>query len=384
MRAYFCSACTQPHTNGDPDVNDFYTSTLCDLIAIPSQSSREEDVAAYIFDFLKAAGVDVEKDRDQNVTAVVGDGDDVLHINGHMDTVQPVDDWTRDPLKPTIEDGLVYGLGASDMKGGLTVMMDLARKVKPRVRTVFSFTVCEEGSGGGDKANGVRAVVGRWPGRWAITVEGSVRDGRVTLGLGTQGHSLSRVRVRGVSAHSSRPEMGRNAIHDAGTIVERVARLNETYQEVPIFADVVGRPSMATTLISGGTAGNIIPDRCELTISRRLAPGERVEQFQKELADLTEGTEAEYNAAGGDPAACVDVNGPLFQCARQTASGLLGYEAYSFPRGRTDLVIFAKHGMDVMNIGPGIMGQAHIADEYCRIEDMATVSRLLQRIIESL
>jgi len=78
------------------------------------------------------------------------------------------------------------------------------------------------------------------------------------------------------------------------------------------------------------------------------------------------------------------VNGPLFQCARQTASGLLGYEAYSFPRGRTDLVIFAKHGMDVMNIGPGIMGQAHIADEYCRIEDMATVSRLLQRIIESL
>jgi len=363
-------------------MSGFYVNTLCDLVRIPSQSGNEADVANYIFDFLKREGVDAEKDEDDNVTAIVGDGEDVLHINGHMDTVKPVSDWTRDPYAPSIERGLLYGLGASDMKGGLAVIMDLARKVRPRVRVVFSFTVCEES--GGNKTNGVRTLLKQWSGKWAITVEGSVKDGRLTLGLGSQGHSIGRVRVHGVSAHSSRPEMGRNAIHDAATIVSRTAQLNESFQDVPIYADVTGRPSIATTMISGGTAVNIIPDLCELAISRRLAPGERVEQFEAELAGITQGLEAEARAHGGDPAACVDVQGQLFQAAREAARTVLGYEAYSFPRGRTDLVLFARHGMDVMNIGPGIMGQAHIADEHCRVVDLEAASRLLQQIIESL
>ena len=162
---------------------EFYEETLRDLISIPSPSGSEAQVAAYICDFLKANKVGVERDKHGNVIAVVGTGEEVLHINGHMDTVAPVDTWTRDPFKAVVENGLIYGLGASDMKSGLVVMMDLARKVTPRVRAVFSFTICEEGSGAalpgrqaGGADNGVKSLLETWDGDWAITAEGSARD----------------------------------------------------------------------------------------------------------------------------------------------------------------------------------------------------------------
>ena len=362
----------------------FYQETLCDLVSIPSLSGEEAQVAAYIHEFLKRNKIYAERDEHGNVIAVVGEGEQVLHVNGHMDTVKPVDTWTRDPFAPAVEDGRLYGLGASDMKSGLVVMMDLARKVRPRVKTVFSFTVCEEGSGAGGAANGVKALLETWPGDWAITAEGSVKDGVVTLGLGTQGHTVAVVRVEGVSAHSSRPEEGRNAIEGAARIVERVRALNESYPWVPIFADVRGRSTAAVTQIHGGVASNIIPDLCELTISRRLAPGDTKETFERELDELVGGFDAEVDVRGGDPPARVDVEGRFFEIARDAARRTIGEEKYSFARGRTDLVLFAAKGIDILNIGPGTMGQAHVADEHCRLEDMPAVSGLLETLINEI
>jgi len=363
---------------------DFYEETLRDLIAIPSLSGEEGQVAAYIYDFLKANNIDAERDPSGNVVAVVGEGEQVLHINGHMDTVRPVATWTLDPFKPVVKDGRLYGLGASDMQSGLAVMMDLARKVRPGVKTVFSFTVCEEGSGAGGRNNGVAALLKEWDGDWAITTEGSSVDGIVTLGLGSQGHTVAVLRVKGVSAHSSRPEDGTNAIELAAEIVRRARALNDSYDEVPIFDEIVGRPTVAATLIQGGSASNIIPDSCELTLSRRLAPGEDRAKFERELDDLTAGLDVKVDIRGGDPAACVDVNGRLFQVAREASRKTLGVERYSFSRGRMDLVLFTRKGMDVLNIGPGTMGQAHVADEWCRLEDMPAAAGLLEEIINTL
>ncbi|NOZ19775.1 MAG: M20 family metallopeptidase [Planctomycetes bacterium] len=355
-----------------------------DLVSIPSPSGEEGQVAAYIHDFLKANGVDAERDGCGNIVAVAGSGEEILHINGHMDTVCPVDTWTSDPFKPVVKDGLLYGLGASDMKSGLVVMMDLARKVRPRAKTVFSFTVCEEGSGAGGRNNGVATLLDEWGGKWAITAEGSAVDGIITLGLGTQGHTIAVVTVKGVSAHSSQPEMGQNAIEFAAAIVRRVRALNDSYDEVPVFADVTGRPAISATMIRGGAASNIIPDSCELTLSRRLAPGEDRAKFERELRQLCAGLEVEVDIRGGDPAACVDVDGRLLEAAREAARKTLGVERYSISRGRTDLVLFARKGMDVLNIGPGMMGQAHVADEWCALADLPAASGLLEEIINTI
>ena len=73
---------------------------------------------------------------------------------------------------------------------GLAVMMHLATAVRPKVQTVFSFVVCEDGSAP-NKQNGTKTLLERWGGRWAVTVESSVRQGRLTLGLGSQGHALA-------------------------------------------------------------------------------------------------------------------------------------------------------------------------------------------------
>ncbi len=359
-----------------------FASVLCDLIAIPSLSGDEAQIADYIESFLRRRRVDVERDDQDNLTAVVGDGDRILHVNGHMDTVKPAPGWTRDPFTPQREGGRIYGLGATDMKCGLAVMMHLACVVKPRVQTVFSFVVCEDGSAP-PKQNGTATLLKKWSGDWAITVESSVREGKLTLGLGTQGHALAEVVVRGKAAHSSRPEDGRNAISDAARLVERIDRLNASWSEIPILGDAVSRPTIAATLIAGGVAANIIPDECRLTISRRLAVGETRETFEKELKELTRGLDAEVRPRGGDPAVCTDLDGPLFAAARDAFQRRFGEPRYSFARGRTDLVLFGAKGMDVLNCGPG-SGEAHAADEYCDVEDMPAAAALLQDIIEGL
>src|SRR5262249_38366988 len=118
----------------------YLEQTLCDLVGIRSVTGEEAKLSDYIFDRLKAARVSVERDEEGNITAEVGRGDRLLVVNGHMDTVPPVDGWKADPFLPRIADGRVYGLGASDMKAGLACMMWLAQHVRPRIRTWFAFT----------------------------------------------------------------------------------------------------------------------------------------------------------------------------------------------------------------------------------------------------
>ena len=359
-----------------------FTKTLCDLIAIPSISGDEAPIADYIENYLRTNGLDVERDEQDNLTCVVGAGDKILHVNGHMDTVMPVPGWTMDPFTPKVIDGRVYGLGSSDMKGGLAVMMHLATVVKPKVKTVFSFVVCEDG-GSPNKQNGTRTLLSKWGGDWAITTEFSVCDGRLTLGLGTQGHVLGRVVVKGKSAHSSRPEDGHNAIYDAARVLHSIDQLNQSYRPVPIGQLASGRASIAATMIDGGTAGSIVPESCLITVSRRITVGEDRATLERELCAMTQGLNAEFTVHGGTPAVATDMDGSLLATARKAYRDLFGPEAYTFERARTDLVLFGEKGMDVLNLGPG-SSTAHSADEYSEASNMPKAAALLERIINEL
>lgn len=372
--------------------------TLCDLIAIKSLSGEEKPMADYIEAFLRSCGLSVERDEDDNVAGILeprepGDPKtNTLHLSGHTDTVVPVEGWARDPFAPLVEgagaDARVVGLGASDMKGGLTAMLHAARAMtqggaRPqKLRVVFSFTVCEESSGHG-KRNGVRKIVARHPGRWALTTEASCDREGLTITLGCQGHALGTVVLRGKSAHSASPERGRNAIYAAGTVAARIAALHERFRPVPIYGDVSARASAAVTKIEGGKAVNIIPERCELKISRRLAPGETLADFERELADATanlDGIDAEFTAGCDAPACCVDLKGPFFKAATDASKRLYGAARNSWNRARTDQVLFAQAGMDVLNAGPGSMGQAHVAGECVRAEDLPRAAAYLEEL----
>ncbi|HYF50797.1 MAG TPA: M20 family metallopeptidase [Planctomycetota bacterium] len=375
------------------DASDVIGRTVCDMLAIKALSGEEGPMADYVAAQLKSYGLDVERDEEDNVCAAIephAPGDpkqNTIHLSGHTDTVVPVEGWTTDPWKPEIigsgDERKIVGLGASDMKSGLGIMLHLAKHfAKNRLehlRILVSFTVCEE-MPAKNKRNGVNKIVVRHPGRWAITTEASCDTTSPTIALGCQGHAVATVKLQGKSAHSARPDRGLNAISAAGKIAQRVDAMNAAYPDIPILGDVRARAAAAVTLIKGGAAANIIPEFCEMTISRRIAPGETKATVEAELAELTRdlgGVSAKWSVRNDAPACVVDKQGPLLKCASDAAQTLFGQARYTWNRARTDCVLFAQAGMDVINIGPGSMGQAHVAGESVRVADLPKAANLV-------
>ena len=144
------------------------------------------------------------------------------------------------------------------------------------MRLIFSFTFCEETSTPG-KRNGVNRVLPKVSARWAVTTEASCEAALPTIALGCQAHAVATISLRGRSAHSASPERGINAGYYPclrRRFTPRVEALNNAFAPLAILGDVAARAAAAVTLIKGGSAGNIVPEQCDLTLSRRLVPGE--------------------------------------------------------------------------------------------------------------
>ena len=383
-----------------PESAEDIARTVCGLVSIKSLSGEEAPAAGFVQAFLVGAGIVPQRDSDDNVWAVLepltpGDPKiNTLHLSGHTDTVVPVAGWQTDPWTPAVlgdgDERRIVGLGASDMKSGVAVLLHLASHFSKspnrlrKLRVVVSCTVCEEGPAHG-KRNGVHRLAAAEPGRWALTAEASCDPVCPTLAVGCQGHAVASVSLKGRSAHSASPDKGLNAIHAAARICERVERLNRSFKDIVILEGSPGvgvraRAAASVTLIKGGSAGNIIPDNCELTISRRVAPGETREAVERDLAELTrdlDGVAATWTLRLDAPACVVETGGPLLKSAAAASEQLFQQARYSWNRARTDMVLFKQAGMDVINMGPGFTGQAHVAGEYVRVVDLPRSANLI-------
>lgn len=383
-----------------PDSIEQFEKTLSDLVSIKSLSGEEAPMADYIQKFLSDCGLKMERDDQDNVWTVLEPsvpGDprhNTLHLNGHTDTVPPVEGWKTDPWKPEIvgkgDERRLVGLGSTDMKSGLTTILYLAKYFSKhplkRLRLVVSFTICEEGPVPG-KQNGVVRLVERHAGRWALTTEPGSEPTHPTITLGCQGHAVIKLILRGCSAHSSTPELGMNAIHAAGKISTRVKELNDSYPPIPLLDGIQAKAAIAVTMIKGGSAPNIIPEQCEMSISRRLVPGETLKTVEEELKGFVrdlDGVAVSWTVIGGVPACQAKKDGPLLECATEASRTIFGKVTYTWLRGRGDLVVFSQAGMDVLNIGPGTKDQAHVAGEYARTVDLPRSANLIAETIQRL
>jgi acetylornithine deacetylase/succinyl-diaminopimelate desuccinylase-like protein len=138
-------------------------------------------------------------------------------------------------------------------------------------------------------------------------------------------------------------------------------------------------------MIEGGVAINIIPDRCNVQVSRRTAPGETFEQVSKEVQDLLHGLgETEVKFGRWEDPCITPKDSPLIAAGRKAleSSGRTFHPRLS--RGRQDLVIFARHGMQTFNIGPGSAASGHSANEYCTFVDLLSGTQLLETTIRNL
>ena len=268
-------------------------------------------------------------------------------LAGHIDTV-PV----ADNLPSRLERGVLYGCGSSDMKSGVAVQLRLAALVpEPNRDVTYVFYDCEEVEA---ERNGLLRVSRNSPDLLAadLAVLMEPTDGLVEGGC--QGTLRAEVVANGRRAHSARSWMGVNAIHEAGQILDVLRAYQPAEPEVD---GLTYHEGLNAVFISGGVAGNVIPDKCVVTVNFRFAPDRSPEQAAEHVREVFAGFEVRVTdvADGARPG--------LTEPAAASFAAAIGGK----PRaklGWTDVARFASLGIAAVNYGPGDPMFAHRADEH--------------------
>jgi succinyl-diaminopimelate desuccinylase len=271
-------------------------------------------------------------------------------VAGHIDTVP-----LGDNLPCRVVDGRIHGCGTTDMKSGVAVQLRLAKHlVEPNRDVTYVFYDHEEVEA--DK-NGLGRVVRNHPdwlaGDFAVLMEPT----NATVEAGCQGTVRADVVLRGHRAHSARSWMGSNAIHAAGDLLQRLA----AYEAAEVEIDgLTYREGMNAVGITGGVAGNVIPDECRVTVNYRFAPDKSESQAADVVRRVLSGFEVEISDSA--PGALPGLSHP----AAAEFVAMVGREP--LPKfGWTDVARFSALGVPAVNYGPGDPSVAHQREEYCDI-----------------
>jgi len=247
------------------------------LVSIPSHDD-ETDAGDAIENWLREhTDADVRRDDAGNVRAwrATHLSGESLAFVGHHDVVPPDDAQVAADGSFVVEarDGRLYGRGTADMKGAVAAMLLAFRDADPGRPLGLASFVGEETGGEGAR----HALSDGFDPDWAVVGEGSTgytQEGVLDVAVAHKGRRASTLVATGESAHASEPEAGENAVYRAADAVDVVRDLDAPTAEV-LGESVSG--SVAVTEIQGGTAWNVIPDSCTVTVDERTVPGERAD-----------------------------------------------------------------------------------------------------------
>jgi succinyl-diaminopimelate desuccinylase len=331
------------------------------LVDVPSVSGDEARLADLVEEALRGLG-HLEVVRDGNAVlarTALGRSRRVL-LAGHLDTV-PV----AGNVPSRTDGGVVHGCGTSDMKSGDAVMLRLAATVPDPVHDLtFVFYDCEEVEA---ERNGLGRIA-RTRRDWlaadlAVLLEPT--DGRVEAGC--QGTLRATVRLHGRRAHSARSWLGVNAIHLAAPVLERLAGYR------PRSVDIDGcvyREGLNAVAVTGGVAGNVVPDLCEVSVNFRFAPDRDVAAAEAHVREVFDGYEVAVTDSA--PGALPGLGAP----AVRSFVAAVGSEPVA-KYGWTDVSRFAELGVPALNYGPGDPNLAHTREEHVRAERITACERAL-------
>ena len=272
---------------------------------------------------------------------------------GHTDTVVPIGNQTA-----RIEGDTVWGVGASDMKGGLAVFLELARNVpEPTKDITYVFYAREEVA---MVHSGINEIIEQRPdlldGDCAFLGEPTA----ASLEAGCQGTMSFVLTLSGARAHTARPWMGRNAIHRLAPIL---FELEAFKVRTPTIGGCTFCESIQAVDISGGIAGNVVPESAVLRIHYRYAPDRtpaQAEGFVKNLLEPYLEPADTVEIIDRSPACLPNMDHPIF--VDLAKKGNLEVKA---KLGWTDVARFTGLGVPAVNFGPGDSLVAHSADEHC-------------------
>jgi succinyl-diaminopimelate desuccinylase len=293
----------------------------------------------------------------------------VLALFGHLDTV-PIQEGDFPAYRAG---GRVHGRGASDMKGALAVMIALWERLdRPRlpVELVCVFYDREEGP---YEQSGLGPLLEARPDLRRTALALCLEPTDLALQVGCCGSLHATLTFRGRSAHSARPWQGKNAVHQAGALLQHLDGLPPREMS---FGELTYREVMSVTRIEGFTGRNVVPARCELNLNFRFAPGRSVDEAEAEVRALAERFGAECTVTDRAPAGPVVLDNPLIRKLRAlTGAPVEPKQAW------TDVARLGLFGIAAANFGPGEQAQAHQKGESCSEEALERGYLLLQRFL---
>jgi len=329
----------------------------------------ERDCAHFVGQLLEAAGYETNyyefADKRATLIAMIGGSSDKLPLcfTGHLDTVPlGLAPWARDPLAGESDGDKLFGRGSSDMKSGVAAMVVMALRVAKLparksglilVLTAGEETTCE----GAQYVAGLDGVLGR---AGAIVVGEPTANAPLIAHKGCVRYAI---KFTGVAAHGSMPEQGVNAIYRAAGAVRQLADFDFAVPTHPFL----GKPTLAVTMINGGTAINMIPAQATISLDIRILPGQTELEIRHKLTAAL-GADAELQLIHGAASVGTDANHEWVQQVFAIMHGLTGTRPV--PAGATyftdcSVLTPAYGNPPTIILGPGEPEMAHKTDEFC-------------------
>lgn len=351
---------------------------LAELVRRPSVTPDDGGILALVGELLDRAGYTVERmdaEGTKNLYATKGPAD--LCLAGHVDTVPVGAGWTRDPHGAVIDNGLLYGRGACDMKGGVAALVSAALTAKDGVSILL--TSDEEGPA----THGTRHVLERLAAENRLPAEAIVCEptSEAVFGdafkIGRRGSLSGRIVVEGKAGHVAYPERADNAAH---RLAPALAELVSTrWDEGDAHFSPTGM--QIHLLESGSTTSNVIPGTARIGLNFRYGPASTA-------ADLAARTEEIFRRHGATIAtewhgSCepfLTAEGPLTERLRAAVSEIVGLVPRASTLGGTsDARFFAAFGVPVAELGTVPIAM-HGADEAVRADDVKMLTKVLTRL----
>jgi succinyl-diaminopimelate desuccinylase len=335
-------------------VPDLAARTL-QLVDVPSESRREAELVTLVRELVPLAPL-----FDDGEVLLYGDPAAPIVLAGHLDTIP-----AQGNIPGRIAGGAVHGLGASDMKGGIAVMIELARAGAPGRYLFFNReeVPVSESPLPALFATGLLAGTGL-----AVVLEPT----DCILHAGCLGNIQARVTFHGESAHSARPWTGLNAIHELVRGLEALVRLE------PLDVELDGltyREVVSAVRVEGGIASNVVPAEASAELNFRYAPGRSRVEAEARLRGLV--PHGELEILSNSPSAPPSLRNPLVRRLRELVPDVAPKQAW------TPVAQFAEQGIDAINYGPGATAYAHKAGEQVPVASLEQCYETLRSFLDS-
>jgi succinyl-diaminopimelate desuccinylase len=336
------------------------------LVDIPSVSGQEDELAAAVEEALRGQAGHLEITRSGNAVLArtnLGRASRVV-LAGHLDTV-PV----NGNLPGRLDGDVLHGCGSVDMKGGDAVMLHLAATVTaPSHDLTFVFYDCEEVDSARNGLGRIERELPEWlRGDLAIVCEPS----NAVVEAGCQGTLRVELRTSGKRAHTARAWMGVNAIHALAGALRRL----EEYRARTVEIDGCHyREGLQAVGVSGGVAGNVVPDEAVLAVNFRFAPDRSLEQAEEHVRQVFDGYSLTMvdHAVGAMPGLSAPAARELIAASGGDPVAKLGW---------TDVARFAAAGLPAVNFGPGDPTLAHTREEHVPVPQIRRCAEVLTRFL---